>query len=238
VTAPLREEDGMGLIEVVFGATLAITVLLFVSVLFVKGLRNSVGHERQAAGVAIAQREIEAARQVVARNSFDALALTSAPADAPAGPPAQAVPANPNAFLVSSGGALRFLVYNTYKNTGRGLVAGTPAAGEPLILGSSASYPAAGQVAPKSTVSAGGVSATVYRYVTETDEACINPPACDGDSRRVTVAVVVDPPNGLATNEELQLKAPVWASTVVNNPVPSNQPGGQGQGLTIGVSLP
>jgi type II secretory pathway pseudopilin PulG len=233
-----RGEAGMSMIEVMLGATLAISVLLFLSVLFVKSLRNSVGHERQAAGVAIAQREIEAARQVVARSSFDALALSSAPSDPPAGPPPETVPRHPNAFLVNSSGTLRFLVYNTYKNTGRGLVAGTPATGERLIVGGTASYPTAGQVAPKSAVSAGGVTATVYRFVTEAKEACVNPPACDGDSRRVVVAVVVDPPNGLSTNDELQLRTPVIASTVIDNPVPKNQAGGQGQGLTVGVNLP
>ncbi|MEA2156914.1 MAG: hypothetical protein QOE11_3054 [Solirubrobacteraceae bacterium] len=227
----LRGQDGFTLIEVVIAAAIGIVIVLAIAGTLDKGILNSLGHQRQAATVTIAQREIEKVRQIVAQYGFDALALNG-PVGTPTAGALASSPSNPDDFVVTAS--------NTYKimedphNTGRGVAATTPAAGEPLIIGGGGSYPTPGQVVPSTTEVSGGVTAKVYRYVTRRTEACVTGNNCDGDSRRVTIAVV---PTNNPSTKELQALKPFYFSTVINNPVPKDADGQPGSGLRIGVNI-
>jgi type II secretory pathway pseudopilin PulG len=225
-------EDGFTLVEVVIAATLSIIAVLAIGGTLSKSVFNSLGHQRQAATLAIAQREVEQIRQIVATYGFDGLALSAQPGSPTAGALASN-PDNPDDFVSASG--TTYKIMENFHTTGGGVATGTPAAGEPLIVHTAAAYPATpGRVAPLSTgVSSGTVTANVYRYVTQRTEACATANACNGDSRRVVIAVV---PTGSVTSE-LQTKKPFYFMTVINNPVPLDSVATPSTGLRIGVTI-
>lgn len=232
--ARIRSQDGFTLIEVMVAMVVGIMLVLVLLSTVDKGILNSLGHQRQASTLSIAQNEVEKVRQVVAQYGFDALALSGQPG-APGGGALATSPTNPDDFITNHGTAsAAFKVMESYHNTTLGVATGTPASGEPLVIGGSAAYPAAGRVAPVSnSVSSGAVTAKVYRYVTRRTEACLTANACDGDSRRVTIVVI-------ATNNpstELQPTTPFYFSAVINNPVPKDADGQPGSGLRIGVNI-
>lgn len=230
----IRSERGMTLIEVMVAMAIGITLVLGISTALDNGVLNSLGHQRQASALSIAQREVEKIRQIVSQYGFDAVSLSSLPGAPTAGPLATN-PANPDDFQTGYGtGTVAYKVMESYHNTALGVASGTPSTGEPLVVGGTVTYPTTGRVAPKSTgVTSGNVTANVYRYVTKRTEACTTAGACDGDSRRVTIAVV--PTNDPGT--KLQTKGPVYFSFVVDNPVPQDEPGQPGTGLRIGVNI-
>jgi hypothetical protein len=225
----VRSQDGFTLIEVVIAAALSIVIVLAIGSTLGKGALNSLGHQRQAAMLTIAQREIENVNQVVAQYGFDALAMSASPGTPTPGALAQN-PSDPDDLL--NGSAYRIM--ENFHDTTVGVAANTPSAGEPLIVGGTGTYPVAGRLAPTTTgVTSGSVTATVYRYVTRRTEACTTASACDGDSRRVVIAVL--PTNN--PTSELQTSKPFWMTTVVNNPVPQDEPGSPAAGLRIGVNI-
>ena len=234
VRRQLAGERGMTLVEVMVAMAIGITLVLGISTTLDHGVLNSLGHQRQASSLSIAQREVEKIRQTVAQYGFDALALSSLPGAPTAGPLATN-PSNPDDFQTGYGtSAVAYRIMESYHNTALGVTSGTPASGEPLVVGGTATYPTAGRVAPKTTgVTSGNVTATVYRYVTRRTEACLTAGACDGDSRRVTIAVV--PTNDPGT--KLQSKGPVYFSAVINNAIPQDAASQPGSGLRIGVNL-
>ncbi|MEY2516879.1 MAG: hypothetical protein QOJ89_4237 [bacterium] len=229
-----RSQDGFTLIEVVIAAFLSIIVVLAIGSTLGKGALNSLGHQRQAATLTIAQREIERIHQIVAQWGFDAVALSGQPGAPTAGTP-QTNPSNPNDHITNHGlSNAAYRIYENFHNTTLGVASGTPAAGEGLVIGGTATYPTTGRVDPLTTgVTSGTVTATVYRYVTSRVEACTTANACDGDSRRVVIAVV--PTNNPTT--ELQTSKPFYLTTVINNPVPQDEPGTTAAGLRIGVNI-
>ena len=232
--ARLHAQDGFTLVEVLAAMVVGIMLVLALLTTVDKGILNSLGHQRQASTLSIAQSEVEKVRQIVAQYGFDALALSGQPG-APGGGALATSPTNPDDFITNYGTAsAAFKIMESYHNTALGVATGTPTAGEPLIIGGSAAYPTTGRVAPVSaSVSSGTVTAKVYRYVTQRTEACVTASACNGDSRRVTIVVV-------ATNSPtttLQTTTPFYFSTVVDNPVPKNAAGQPGSGLRIGVNI-
>lgn len=226
-------ESGYTLIEVMVAMAIGIVLTLGLATTIDKGMLNSLGHQRQASTLSIAQREVEKIRQTVAQYGFDALSMTGQPGAPGASPPVS--PTNPDDFVTGYGtAAVAYKIMESYHNTALGVATGTPAAGEPLVVGGTTTYPTTGRVTPSSSgVSSGSVTATVYRYVTRRVEACNTAGACDGDSRRVTIAVV--PTNHPTT--ELQTKGPFYFSAVINNPVPQDELGQPGAGLRIGVNI-
>ena len=232
--ARIRGESGLTLIEVMVAMAIGITLVLGISTSIDHGVLNSLGHQRQASTLSIAQREVEKVRQTVAQYGFDALAMSGQPG-APSGGALAMSPTNPDDFLTGYGTAgVAYRIMESFHNTTLGVATGTPALGEPLVVGGTATYPTTGRVTPKSTaVTSGNVTATVYRYVTKRTEACLTAGACEGDSRRVTIVVV--PTNDPGTS--LQTKGPVYFSVVVNNPVPQDEPAQPGTGLRIGVNI-
>ena len=105
---------------------ISIVALLAVAAMLSKGLFNSSAHQRQAAALAIAQREIEDVRKIVARYGFDALAMTAQPSAPPAGT-LPVNPDNPDWFVTGHGTAsAAFKVMESFHDTTRGVAAGTP----------------------------------------------------------------------------------------------------------------
>jgi hypothetical protein len=232
--ARIGREDGLTLIEVMIAMAIGIMLVLALSTTIDKGILNSLGHQRQASTLSIAQREVEKVRQTVAQYGFDALALSGLPG-APTPGALATSPTNPDDFQTGYGtSAVAFRIMESFHNTALGVATGTPALGEPLVVGGTVAYPTTGRVDPVTTgVVSGSVTAKVYRYVTKRTEACLTAGACDGDSRRVTIVVV--PTNNPTTT--LQTKSPFYFSTVVDNPVPRDAPTSPTGGLRIGVNI-
>jgi hypothetical protein len=231
--ADSRGQDGYTIIEVVVAMAVGIMLVLALSTTIDKGVLNSLGHQRQASTLSIAQREVEKIRQTVAQYGFDALAMSGQPG-APGAGALPTNPTNPDDFITGYGtAAVAFRIMESFHNTTLGVATGTPALGEPLVVGGTGTYPATGRVTPVTTgVTSGNVTATVYRYVTKRTEACKTAGTCEGDSRRVTIVVV--PTNSPTTS--LQTTTPFYFGTVVNNPLPQSTSGTSG-GLRIGVNI-
>jgi prepilin-type N-terminal cleavage/methylation domain-containing protein len=223
----IGSEAGFTLIEVLVAMAIAVTITLAIATTIDKGIFTSHAHQRQAETLSIAQREVERIRQTVAQYGFAALALSSDP-----GTPAATLPmtpTNPDDFITGTGSSRAFRIMESFHNTTLGVATGTPSAGEPLLVDATN-----GRVAPTTAnVTSGGVTATVYRYVTRRSDTCSTANACDGDSRRVTIVVV--PTNNTA--HRLQTTTPFYFQTVVNNPVPQDEPGQPAAGLRIGVNI-
>jgi prepilin-type N-terminal cleavage/methylation domain-containing protein len=229
-----RSQDGFTLIEVIVAAAIGLVIVLAISTTVDKGVLNSLGHQRQASTLSIAQREVEQIRQTVAQYGFDALSLSALPS-APSNGVLSTSPTDPDDFLTGYGtAAVAFRIMESYHNTALGVATGTPTLGEPLVVGGTATYPTTGRVAPTSTgVVSGAVTAKVYRFVTKHTEACTTALQCEGDSRRVTIVVV--PTNTPATT--LQTVSPFYFSAVITNPVPQDALTQPAAGLRIGLNI-
>ena len=110
-------------------------------------------------------------------------------------------PTNPRYYVSGT----NLLIKTNYRDWTSGTVAGVAAGGEQMVSG--------GDVAPgPDTFSANGRSGKIYRFVSWRDENCSGN-RCPGtqDSKRVTVAVVLDAARGGPSK-------PLWFSSIVNNP--------------------
>ena len=199
-----RAEAGFTLVEVMVAITI-LAIALFATVdSLVRASKASLEAQRHEQAIAIAQREIEKLRLVPYAEL--GLTLASVPSNQPSGGGTN--PKNPD-FYVVDGPPKRFRIKQDYHNSASGSVAGVDPAGERLVQG--------GTVEHMSSFSVGATTGKVYRYVTYRNEVCGSPDACptDADSKRVTVAVVLDPAaNGAGPDR------PVYVSTVVTQPEP------------------
>ncbi len=225
--ANLGGEDGFTLVEVIIAAAISIVFVLAIAGTVDKGILNSLGHQRQSSTLAIAQGEVEKIRQTVARYGFDTLAMSAQPGAPGATLPAS--PSNPDDLLTGTSPNYALRIMENFHDTAAGVATGTPTLGEPLIVSASLGR----VVASTAAVSSGTVTAKVYRYVTKRTEACTTAGACDGDSRRVVIAVV--PTNN--PSSALQTNKPFFFSAVIDNPVPQNVAGNAAGGLRIGVNI-
>ncbi|HEX4108821.1 MAG TPA: type II secretion system protein [Solirubrobacteraceae bacterium] len=256
-----RAEDGMTLIEVVVATLLIALSVAALGDLFATGNASSLGTQREAQLLGVANQALESIRDQVKTSSvgFNGLALSSAPATGANCPSydctASSVPSNPsdpNDFVTSSGNCLLVETnWNAAGSGGQGALPGldsysgcgaSASSAEPLVVcasgGSCATGVSTGFVAPQTTID----GYTVDQYVTETDAGCNSSLAvtCGAggaqsgiDARRVVIAVL--PGTSTATAATSQDK-PVWLSTILTNPVPSNQPNAS-TGLTVGLQL-
>src|SRR5918999_6311802 len=120
--------------------------------------RRTAGAERHAAGISIAQREIERLRQF----GYAALGMTGNPTAAAAGPDAN--PDNPDEYV--SGGNL--LVKANFRNRGSGPAPGVAAAGEQFV------WPVTDGLAPDPVrMTSNGYLFDVHRYVTWVNLTCM-----------------------------------------------------------------
>jgi type II secretory pathway pseudopilin PulG len=222
----------VGVLVLMLGVTAALAALPASS----RQTQTAQLHEQ---GSAVAERELEAIR----RMSWTNLGLTAYPIASGTGLTADegqpTNPRNPNHYV--NGTAYR--IKEDWHDSGSAALAGTPAAGEPLVV------TGVNGIAPSATFNVGGTTGTVYRFVTGRNELCapqlptnllnsvVNALAgllqqvltpinnvlgtrinafCAGpgpDAKRVTVAVVLDRKNNKAAPTR-----PIYMTTLVTDP--------------------
>ncbi|MEA2346902.1 MAG: hypothetical protein QOG62_689 [Thermoleophilaceae bacterium] len=247
IRARLHDQTGTSLIEIIVAAfILAVGVAISITT-FAQAGKTTQSATRLEQAAAIAERDIESIRS----RSFAKIALTSAPAGTTdglsAGDVNQNNPKNPDYYV--SGG--NFTVRSDWNDKTSSLIAT-----EALWVNASVS-PA---LLPNENVTVDGLTAHIYRFVTERQESC--PPSAGfldpvitsltpllsnlvgsvnnlintgllgqlvstrlnvfcldesnpghADTKRVTVAVVLDSPGNKAAPTR-----PVWLSTIVTCP--------------------
>jgi prepilin-type N-terminal cleavage/methylation domain-containing protein len=240
-----RREEGFTMIEVMISMLVASFVTAMALVLINTDTQGSLASQRQAQLLSVAQQQIEQIRQMVKQSGFSSLAISGSNASSSYTPPPDPVfphtsitdpkrdPVSPDDFIQGyTTSSASLLIMETYHDETSGTIAGTPTTGEQLLFDA-----ANGKVQPMSTnVSVGGsATATVWRFVTQRTETCNTAlsGSCTGDSRRVVVAVRLD---NATSSQNIGPNTPIYMTTVVDNPVPSNAPS-QGNGLRIGVSI-
>lgn len=234
-------QDGFTLIELVIAMAVALVGLGAITIGLV-GASNSVSAgNHQAQLVSIVQSQLEAVRQDEAVYGFADMFLNAPPGSRDASVPTN--PTNPNDYVNPTPSPSTFWIEENYNNnTGSpsaNVAAGTPSIGEPLITGTgTASLPGVQQV-NRTVPAGGGGTATVYTFITQVYEACNaalagtgggNCTAAAQDERRVIVAAVYN------NATEQTPTAPQWATTIIDNPVPSNQVN-VGNGLHLGLNV-
>lgn len=215
-------DDGFTMIELVVTFALAVAIVGAVATLLVRGNQASLGNQRQADLVALAQGQIEQAYELEKQYGFSAVALTGTPAvGSDATLPAS--PTDPNDFVTNAGTAsAAYMIEQNYNLTTEGTIANTPSAGEPLIVDSVNGHLAPGPASV--SVRSGSATAKVYTYVTRVTAVGCNSGlggSCTNDARRVVVAVRLDNPTG---SRLVGQNTPTYTSTVFVIQNPSNQP--------------
>jgi prepilin-type N-terminal cleavage/methylation domain-containing protein len=211
-------QDGFTIVEVMVAALLvAIGVVAILGSLDAVS-KTGVAAQRHQQAVAYGQREIERLRTLDYRTK---LGLTSFPAASgdgiAAGDPTPNAPKNPNYYV--SGTGLKIMA--RYADKTSGLQPGVSPNPEPLV-GPGEPDLTSPQVNPgPESFSVNGTSGKIYRYVTWRSEHCpatttsgiANPCPGTKDSKRITIAIVLDPvANGAGPSK------PIWLSSVVSDP--------------------
>lgn len=192
-----RGEQGQSLVEVVVAAVILLIGIGATFQALDLGRRLGLDAQRSEQGVSIAQREIERLRAV----PYDELGLKTLPVSS-------SDPASPDFFVRTAGGVQTLLIRNNYRDPGNtSSPAGVSPTGEELVTS------AAGQLTGPERFESGATAGVVHRYVTWRDERCPQS-RCDGthDSKRITVAIRLDRPNGRGPAK------PLWISSVVTDP--------------------
>jgi type II secretory pathway pseudopilin PulG len=220
------------MIEVTVAMLLVTLMVAGLGGLFITGNHSSLASQRQINLLEVAQAQIEQVRQTVKQYGFSTLALNAYPAD-PTHSPLPSSPSDPNDFLVNNGtSSASYLIEQNYNSTSHGQISIAPANGEPLEVDTTN-----GRIAPKTTsVAAGSDTATVWTYVTKATVGCVSSlGACAADdARRVIVAARLKTiGNG---RQDLGPNKPVYLTTIISNPVPSNQPN-NAIGLRLGLNI-
>jgi prepilin-type N-terminal cleavage/methylation domain-containing protein len=225
----MRRQDGFTLIEVIVGMLVSTLLVVGVSAALINASSSSLSSQRQANLVEIAQAQIDKVHQIVSQYGFAALALNASPAN-PTDATLPASPNDPNDFVVAN---TSFLIENNYNATSHGQISAAPANGEPLEVDTTN-----GRVTPKvSSIAAGGATVTIWTFVTKAAIGCNSAVlgACAADdARRVIVAAKLNTIAG--GRQTLGPNTPVYLSTVIANPVPSNQ-SNSSTGIRIGLNL-
>jgi prepilin-type N-terminal cleavage/methylation domain-containing protein len=237
--AARRNQAGFTMIELLLAIFVLLLVVGALAALFVESNDSSFASQREFSRLSVLQQQIERIRQTVKQYGFSALALTSNP-PAPTDATLPADPTDPDDFITGYGTSSEaFRVHANYNNTYEGVIAGTPAGGEPLLV-NGVNGTGGGQVAPvqyadlttgatSSSPPSGDPYVTVYTYVTQTNAVGCNSSlgSCAGDARRVVLAVVLQPALRTTTPQY-----PTYSTTIFVNPTASNQPN-KPSGLTL-----
>lgn len=245
-----EQQRGDTLIEVVVAAVLGVVIIGALTISFVSGNDSSLGAQREAQLVEVANQQMENIHQLVKVDGFSRLAMSSVP---PAGSSAtlkfsSATPIDPNSFVTTCGTTSAYEIENNYDNTPEGLVSSLPtespcttAGVEPLLTSASSSLSSL-----PSSVTVGSMSVNLDYYVTQTSVGCnasFGNGSCTNDARRVIVAAVDSQAAsacssaGTANRCALGGDAPVYLSTVFTNPTPTNANLDSSIGITLGVQL-
>ncbi len=245
----LRDDRGFTMIELMVSMFVSILVVGALSLLFVESNNSSLASQRLISRYSILEQQMERIRETVKQYGFSALALSTAPS-AGVNSPLAVDPTNPDDFISGTGCAQAFTVESNYNLTTEAFpstqkvadnpepllvngctVAGTAISGgqlaavkcadlsngttyaDPLTAGA---YPSCGTV-----VTAGDPYATISTFVTQTTTAGCNTAlsgSCGADVRRVILAVTL---SSQAT--DIGANYPAYATTMIANPVASNQ---------------
>jgi type II secretory pathway pseudopilin PulG len=240
----VTEERGFTIIEVLAATLMLLAAAAAALTIITAGEHSSETGQRQTALLSVAQQQIEQIRQVVKQSGFDALAIatpTCSPLPGCAYSPAPDStwpvghdPTNPDDFINGySTASPTFWVaedYHNFTSASPTVVANSPSAGEPLMFSSSGGIQAVSTSVPAGS----GLTATVWRYITQRTEVCVaSLGSCATDSRRVVVAVRL---NNAAGQPVLKPNTPVYLTAVIDRSSPSNAPN-QGNGLRIGLGI-
>lgn len=248
LTGRAVEETGNSVLEVIIAMFLALAVIAALAGAYVRNSDTSLAGQRQSDLLSIAERQIESVRQIVTQNgTFNAVALNAYPS-AGMDPALPVNPSDPNDFVLNPGTpSASLLIESNYNHTTDGQISNVPAGGEPLLV-NGANGVSGGQLPPlqyfdlvTSRLTASpppaDAFASVYTYVTQasgvTAGVASSCPACAGDLRRVVVAVKLQSSPGHAA---FGANAPLYTSTLVSNPIPSNQASGA-VGLRLGLNI-
>jgi prepilin-type N-terminal cleavage/methylation domain-containing protein len=237
-------ERGFTVIEVLVAMVLSLTVITALSAAFVIGNNGSLGGQRQVQLLPLAQQQLENVRQASVRYGFADVFLNASPGSPDATIPQS--PLNPDDYVNTSTTPWDYYIEENYNNNGGNIstnvATGTPSTGEPLIIGTaSTSTPGIAPIS-SSVAAGGGGTATVYTFITKVNDACnsaltstmggssCSTTAAQQDLRRVVVAVLYNNPTSQTPH------APEYATTILSNPVPSNQVNSH-DGLRLGVNI-
>jgi Tfp pilus assembly major pilin PilA len=259
----LTAQDGLTLIEVLIGMVIIISVVGAIAIGLVTNNESALGVQRQSQLLAVLQNRIEYVHQVLVENyaskGFAAISLSSNPPDGTQHPLPND-PSDPNDFITewesgyttSKGGQESFRIERNYNNTAEGSIETVEGGQESLEVD-----PTNGKIAPVVYVdfatgetSTSGPNfpsthlyATVNTYVTLTKAltpsggtSCSNTYGTGSDAndaRRLVVAARLSAPG----SHPLGSNSPQYATTVLTNPIPSNQCQGA-TGLTISPGVP
>jgi type II secretory pathway pseudopilin PulG len=232
----LRSSAGFTLVEVMAALFVVLAVIGALALVLATNDSSSLASQLQISRLSVLQQQIERVRNVVSQYGFGALALNADPS-APTVSPLPNDPTDPNDFITGYGTSNEsFLVENNYNNTSEGLISDAPN-GEPILDPTTGAT--GGQVSPiqcvelsnpgsstSCTALATGTDsyASVYTYVTQTSTVGCSGPSgsCNGDARRVIVAVLLHNPAS-PSRRDIGPNTPTYSTTVITNPVASDQ---------------
>jgi hypothetical protein len=223
--------------EVIMALFVALAVIGALALVFASNDNSSLASQLQISRLSVLQQQIEKARSVVNEYGFGALALNADPS-APTDSTLPNDPTDPNDFITGHGtSGEAFLVESNYNNTAEGVLTDTPNTGEPLL--DPATGTTGGEVSPVQCVdlttpssssscsalaSGSDPYATVYTYITQAATVgCAAPPSCNGDARRVIVAVLLHNPSS-PSRRDIGPNTPTYSTVVLTNPLPSDYP--------------
>jgi type II secretory pathway pseudopilin PulG len=259
-----QADHGFMMIEVVIAIALAASIIGALAVLLVHANDSTLSDQRLISAQSAAEQRIEQVREVASSAyGFAAVALSSQPA---AGQDASLPtdPTDPNDYVQHAGTAqAAYLIESNWNGTSEGTIDGGSTYSEllqvqatgldpsdPACATSAAIAPvvyvdlATGAFSCATPTPATDPYATVYTYITQAgigcntgtangSTSCTSGSGIAGDARRVIVAALVNSSTGSLTHGP---EYPVYVSTLLANPVPSNQVN-QANGLRIGVNI-
>lgn len=260
----LAAQDGLTLIEVMIGMAVTILIVAAVAIGMVVNNGSALGVQRQAQVLAILQSRIEYVHQLLietyASKGFAAISLSANPAK-PSHSTLPSNPSDPNDFILgweagyntASGGGEEFRIEKNYNHTSEGTIQPGESGHERLQVDTTN-----GKVTPvvyldmstgtvytsEASLPAGHLFATVNTYVTLTEAvtptSSTSCPSTSGtgsnasDARRVIVAARLSSPG---SRPEAGSLTPQYATTLLTNPIPSNQcQAASGLHIEFGVS--
>jgi Tfp pilus assembly protein PilV len=224
----VKRQDGFTYIEVLVAVVIVTLSVLGIGGMFVTANKSSLSSQRQTNLMEIAQARMDRIHQIVKQKGFSALAMSAYPAN-PTDATLPSAPSDPNDFVKNNGtSSASYLIEQNFLRTSLGQITSVPTNGEPLEVDT-----VNGAITPKVTgVTAGNDTATVWTYVTQATIGCTSTCSAD-DARRVVVAAQLTSGNG---RKDIGPSNPVYLTTIVSNPIPSNQPSSS-IGLRLGLNI-